>query len=135
VTLTWLAQIFQTPAVPAQPVARAVSFSKEVATIAKIDTDDQKYSGVNDSFDFKLTIFYNRSGLPHEGYMTAFPTMLKGLAQAHYYNCSLSNKPDAALCSHAELLRRTRVLPKLTEWNAVTLQSVINENPEKSVSQ
>jgi hypothetical protein len=129
-----------TPAVPAQPVARAVSFSKEVATIAKIYTDDQKYSGVSDSFDFKLTIFYdicNRSGLPHEGYMTAFPTMLKGLAQAHYYNCSLSNKPFDAACAHMrnffegpEYYRKN-----LTEWNAVTLQSVINENLEKSVSQ
>jgi hypothetical protein len=72
-----------TLAVPAQPIARAVSFSKEVATIAKIYTDDQKYSRVSNSFDFKLTIFYdicNRSSLPHEGYMTAFPTMLKGLA-------------------------------------------------------
>jgi hypothetical protein len=58
-------------------------YSKEVATIAKIYTDDQKYDGVNDSFDFKLTIFYNickRSGLPLEGYVVAFPSMLKGLA-------------------------------------------------------
>ena len=70
-------------------------YSKEAATIAKIYTDDQKYNGVSDSFDFKLTIFYDicrRSGLPPEGYMTAFPTMLKGLAQAHYYNCSLFTK-------------------------------------------
>jgi len=58
-------------------------YSKEVAIIAKIYTDDQKYDRVSNSFDFKLTIFYNickRSGLPLEGYVVAFPSMLKGLA-------------------------------------------------------
>jgi len=58
-------------------------YSKEVATIAKIYTDDQKYNGVSNSFNFKLTIFYNiykRAGLPPKGYITAFPTILKGLA-------------------------------------------------------
>jgi len=58
-------------------------YSKEVATIAKIYTDDQKYNRVSNSFDFKLTIFYNiykRSSLPPEGYVVVFPSMLKGLA-------------------------------------------------------
>ena len=108
--------------------------------VSKIYTDDQKYSGVDDSFDFKLTIFHdicNRSGLPPDGYMTAFPTMLKGLAQAHYYNCSLSSKSFDDACAHMrnffegpEYYRKN-----LTEWNAITLQGFINENPEKSVGQ
>ena len=58
-------------------------YSKEVATITKIYTDDQKYNRVSNSFNFKLTIFYNickRAGLPPKGYITVFPTMLKGLA-------------------------------------------------------
>ena len=62
-------------------------YSKEAATIAKIYTDSQKYDGTSDSFDFKLTIFYDickRSGLPPNGYMIAFPIMLKGLAQEYY---------------------------------------------------
>jgi hypothetical protein len=57
-------------------------YSKEVATIAKIYMDDQKYDRVSDSFNFKLTIFYNickRSGLLPEGHVVAFPNMLKGL--------------------------------------------------------
>jgi len=57
-------------------------YSKEVAIIIKIYTDDQKYNRVSDSFNFKLTIFYNiykRSGLPPKGYTVAFPSMLKGL--------------------------------------------------------
>jgi len=58
-------------------------YNKEVATIAKIYTDGQKYDGVSDSFNFKLTIFYNickRASLPPKGYITIFLTMLKGLA-------------------------------------------------------
>ena len=58
-------------------------YSKEVAIIIKIYIDDQKYNGVNNSFDFKLIIFYNickRSGLPLKGYIVAFSNMLKGLA-------------------------------------------------------
>src|SRR5450432_4171332 len=80
-----------------------LSYTKEIATIAKIYTDDQKYNGTSDSFDFKLTIFHDiceRAGLPREGYIKAFPTMLKGLAQAHYYNCSLSTKQFDAACTH-----------------------------------
>ena len=57
-------------------------YSKEAVIIVKIYTDDQKYNGVSDSFNFKLTIFYDickRSSLPPKGYMTAFPIILKGL--------------------------------------------------------
>jgi len=64
------------------PAIHLPIYSKEAATITKIYTDGQKYNGVNDSFDFKLTIFYDickRAGLPPKGYITAFPTMLKGL--------------------------------------------------------
>jgi len=64
-------------------VEQGPRYSKEVAIIVKIYIDDQKYNRVNKSFNFKLTIFYNiykRSSLPLEGYIVAFPSMLKGLA-------------------------------------------------------
>ena len=67
-------------------------YSKEAVTIIKIYTDDQKYNSVNDSFNFKLIIFnniYRRSSLPPKGYITIFFTILKGLIQVYYYNCSL----------------------------------------------
>jgi hypothetical protein len=62
--------------------------------VAKVYTNKQKYNG-SISFDYKLTIFYNickRSGLPCEGYATVFPTMLKGLAEDHYYSSNLADK-------------------------------------------
>jgi len=64
------------------PAIHLPMYSKEAATIAKIYTDDQKYNRVSNSFNFKLTIFYNickRAGLPSKGYITIFLTILKGL--------------------------------------------------------
>ena len=67
-----------------------------MAIIVKIYTDNQKYNKVNNSFNFKLTIFYNiykRSGLPLKGYIVVFPSMLKGLIQDYYYNSNLKLRP------------------------------------------
>jgi hypothetical protein len=58
------------------------NYAKEIATAVKMYTDKQKYSSVNESFDYKLRIFYNickRSGLPPAGYTKAFLTILKSL--------------------------------------------------------
>ena len=52
-------------------------------------TEEQKYSNLNESLDFKLTIFYdiyNRVDVPLEVYLKAFPTMPKGMALEHFYN-------------------------------------------------
>ena len=35
------------------------SYSKEIVNIAKIYIKKQKYSGINKSLNYKLTIFYN----------------------------------------------------------------------------
>jgi len=35
------------------------SYGKEIANTAKIYTEEQKYSGINKSLNYKLTIFYN----------------------------------------------------------------------------
>ena len=34
-------------------------YSKEITNIAKIYTEEQKYSGINKSLNYKLIIFYN----------------------------------------------------------------------------
>ena len=62
--------------------------------IAKVYIDGQKYNRTI-SFNYKLTIFYNiykRSSLPYKGYITAFPTMLKGLTEDYYYSSNLVDK-------------------------------------------
>ncbi|RKF56855.1 hypothetical protein GcC1_193027 [Golovinomyces cichoracearum] len=73
--------------------SRSIGFGKEIANLAKIYTDEQKYSGSSDSIDFKLRIFYdicNRTDVLKEAYSKAFPTMLKRLALDFYYLNDLS---------------------------------------------
>ena len=35
------------------------SYRKEIANVAKIYTEEQKYGGINESLNYKLIIFYN----------------------------------------------------------------------------
>jgi hypothetical protein len=61
--------------------------------------------------------------------------MLKGLAQDHYYNHGLSTRTYAEACTHIwnffkglEFYRKN-----LVEWNATTLQGIINANTNKPI--
>ena len=50
--------------------------------------EDNKYSGEDDNFDFKLIIFHNlcnRADIPQKAKVKAYPTMLRNLALDHYY--------------------------------------------------
>ena len=64
-------------------VTTSIGNNKELSNLAKIYTDDVKYSGHNDSFTFKLAIFHDtclRAHVPSEAKMKAFSTILKGPA-------------------------------------------------------
>ena len=65
--------------------------------------DDQKYSSVNKSFNYKLRIFYNiykRSRLPPAGYTKVFLTILKSLTQDNYYNYKFSRRLFSNIYTH-----------------------------------
>jgi hypothetical protein len=69
--------------------------------------------------------------------MIAFPMMLKGLTQDHYYNRNLSARIYTEAYTH---IRNFFKGPKfyrknLAEWNATTLQGIINANTNKPVYQ
>jgi hypothetical protein len=71
--------------------------------VAKIYIKEQKYNSTNSSFDHKLTIFLdicNRIKLLKEGYLHAFPTMLKGLALDHFYNAKLLQRTYLVACDN-----------------------------------
>ena len=84
--------IGHTPAAYTPPAGPAVSatstgYGRELSNLAKIYTDDTKYSGRNEGFTFKLAIFHDicsRADVPPEAKMKAFPTMLKGPAIDNY---------------------------------------------------
>ena len=72
--------------------------------IAKVYINKQKYNRTT-SFNYKLTIFYNickRFGLPHKGYVTVFPTILKGLVEDHYYSNNLVDKLFEDTCIYIQ---------------------------------
>jgi hypothetical protein len=110
-----------------QPAAR--STGAQIAEIAKIYTDEQKYDGTNGSFDHKLTIFIDicrRVDLPEPMLVKAFPTMLKGLAQDHYYNSQLSIRLFADACTNIRSFFEgpTYHRRNLDEWNNTDLASI-----------
>jgi len=80
-----------------------VSTGKLIREVAKIYTEAQKYNGTNSSFDQKLAIFLDicqRIELPEEALVRAFPTILKGLAQDHFYNNQLSQRTYKEACTN-----------------------------------
>jgi hypothetical protein len=80
-------------------------YSKEAAIVTKMYTDSQKYDRVSESFDFKLAIFEDicrRAGLQPDSYIIAFSTILKGLAQDYYYNCTLSARIYSEACTYIQ---------------------------------
>jgi hypothetical protein len=76
-----------------KPISKG--YGRELSIMIKIYIEESKYRGNRDSFDFKLTIFYDiygRTNIPHEAKAKAFPIMLKGLALNFFYLNNTINK-------------------------------------------
>jgi len=79
------------------PDASLRSAGKNIAEVARMLTDDMKYSsnGEDEALDHKMRIFYDvydRVSLPQELLMKAFPALLKGIALDHFYSNALSRR-------------------------------------------
>ena len=98
-------------------------------TLTKLYTEEKKYSGEGDSFDYKYGIFINlckKAELPKEMYFKAFSIMLKGAALKHYYTTCKSNPRMTQLVDLCYSIRNTFEGPeykqsKLSKWNLTTL--------------
>ena len=106
--------------------------------MAKIYTEEQKYNGINGSFNLKLAIFLNicqRVDLPASCLLRAFPTMLKGLALDHFYNNQLSGLTYEEACSSTRNFFEGPGYQRrnLDKWNSISLSSITAENPDKSI--
>ncbi|SLM35312.1 hypothetical protein LPUS_04519 [Lasallia pustulata] len=105
--------------------------------MAKMYTEELKYTGNGDSLDHKLVIFYDicsRADVPEEAYMKAFPTMLKGLALDFYYtDLAMMNWDFSAICqaiiNYFEGEEYQRGI--LSKWNNTSLKSTKAKNDEK----
>jgi hypothetical protein len=101
-------------------------------------TDEQKYDGVNHSFDYKLSIFLDicrRNDLPENLLSKAFPIMLKGIALDHYYNNMLSQCSYQDVCSSFCTFFEGPGYHQrnLDQWNQVTLSTIMTENQGKTL--
>ena len=70
-------------------------YGQELGIMIKIYTEESKYGGNRDSFNFKLTIFYNiyrRANIPYKAKGKTFPIILKGLVLDFYYLNNTINK-------------------------------------------
>jgi len=116
-------------------------YGKELANLARLYTDDMKYTGENDNFDFKLTIFHdlcNRADIPDHAKPKAFPTILRSLALDHYYANIVNKHLDFdgicnAITNYFEGPEYKRRV--LSKWNSTTLRSIINSNTGKSTEE
>ena len=88
---------------PIQNKLMSKGYGRELSIIIKIYTKESKYRGNRDSFDFKLTIFYNIYGcvnIPYKTKAKAFPIILKGLALNFYYlNKTINKSSFQDICS------------------------------------
>jgi hypothetical protein len=85
-------------------------FSKELTNLAKIFTDESKYTRQDNNFDFKLVIFHDlcsRASVPEETKVKAYPTMLSHLALDHYYTNLETLLGPCLSTSYATLHRTT----------------------------
>ena len=92
------------------------------------------------SFNFKLTIFKDicrRAGLQLDNYIIVFLTMLKGLTQNYYYNCTLLTRIYLEACTYIwNFFKGPKFYKKnFTKWNIIILQGIIDTNTDKPIYQ
>ncbi len=124
-------------------ITTSTGHQRKLSNLAKIYTDDAKYSGRNNSFTFKLAIFHDicsRADVPPETKMKAFPTMLKGLALDYYYSnistITIAMNFDQVCNSIRNYFEGAEYKQSnLSKWNKLTLKSVISKSEGKPIEE
>ena len=107
-----------------QPTATE-DYSRQIATLSKLYTDEMKYNGQKDNFDFKFEVFQTycvQAGVPQAAYTIAINIMLKDQALKYYFT-HLKNEPLESICirlkGNFEGDEYKRDI--LDEWNGIKL--------------
>ncbi len=117
---------------------------KELANLAKLYTNEAKYSGENDTFSFKLTIFHDmcdRADVLQSAKLKAFSIMLKSLTFDYYYSNMFTSTVTVitfdeicfSMRNYFEDAEYRRGI--LSKWNNLILKSVMTSNEGKSVEE
>ena len=121
-----------------KPISKG--YRQELSIIIKIYIEESKYRSNRDSFNFKLTIFYNiyrRADVLYKAKAKAFPIMLKGLALNFFYLNNTINKSSfqdiySAVQTYFKGLEYKRGI--LAYQNATSLKSIIDKSKGKSIA-
>jgi hypothetical protein len=88
-----------------------IEYDKKIGNLMKMYTDEAKYSDENDSFLFKLTMFYDicrRAEISEETKLNVFFIMLKELTLNYYYaHLNISKSFDEACIAMRLYFERT----------------------------
>ena len=103
-------------------------------------TKESKYKSNRDSFNFKLTIFYNICGRVNILYKTktkAFFIILKGLALNFFYlNNTINKLSFQDICSAVQTYFKGLEYKRgvLVYWNTILLKSIMDKSEGKSIA-
>ncbi|RAL67593.1 hypothetical protein DID88_008346 [Monilinia fructigena] len=117
------------------------SNTQSLVSLSKFYTNEEKYGGDDDNFDFKLSIFYEitrRAEVPMDMQYKAFPIMLKDSA-LEFFHANYESLPPTfkELCTYmrnnfeGDEYQRNM----LSKWNSITLKSTKKENKNKPLSE
>jgi hypothetical protein len=131
------------PANPSPEMTEEKRTTTAIVQLSKIFPDDMKYSGYDDSFEWKYQIFQDycvRVGLPvtDNALRLAFSTMLKGQAlstyytQRHYWE---SNSIPAFMGIKNYFEGEEHQRAKQAEWSTITLQKIVEDNGGKTIKE
>ncbi|KAI0994367.1 hypothetical protein K3495_g13816 [Podosphaera aphanis] len=124
---------------PLEMKPQVSTYGREFSNLMKMYDDKLKYSGSKDSFDYKLTIFYDpcsKAGLYSDAYSISFSTMLRDDVLDYFYD-SVNNQGLSfeAMCSmvksHIETDEHKQAM--MTIWNSMFFKSIIKQNEEKQL--
>ncbi len=127
-----------------EPIKVESDHEKELVNLAKLYTNEAKYSDENDSFSFKLTIFHDmcdRVDVSQSAKLKTFLIMLKDLTFDYYYwnmKIDVSITFDEMCFSMKNYFKDVEYKRDiLSKWNNLILKFVMikSENESKSTEE
>ncbi|RAL60024.1 hypothetical protein DID88_000650 [Monilinia fructigena] len=122
-----------------QPEKKDSNIGRDLSNLARLYTDNEKYSSEDDSFEYKYKIFVShcsRIDIQPRFYLKAFPTMLTGIA-LEFYHANLDRLPqtmnDMRLMFETTFEGDEYHRGIMRKWETVALSDVIRKNPDQSV--
>ena len=114
-----------------------INYGRDLATLAKIYTEESKYSKKDNNFNCKLIIFnnlYNRVNILQKAKIKGFLIILHSITLDFYYKNKATYTTFNSICNaiynHFKGLKYKRRV--LTKWNAITFKTVIIKSEGKS---